>query len=75
MTEIKTAVHFKRSKDDTEGVEIKLEDHQGQMIMTFSKPVDAVLVTKDDLAALNHAFGHAAMWLIMHEGTEEKPMN
>lgn len=74
MTEFKTAAHFKRSVDDDEGIDIKLESAQGQMLLTFSRPVDTVLVSRDDLAALNHAFGHAAIWLAMHEGVEE-PVN
>jgi len=71
MPEFKTAAHFKSSPEDAEGIDASLEAVQGKMLLTFSRPVESIVMSRDELAAMNHAFGHAAIWLSMHEEADK----
>lgn len=72
MTDVKTAVRFKRGPNDEDGVNVSLVNHQGEMILTFDKPVEAILMTVDDLATMNHVFANAVIWLTMHQDDADK---
>jgi hypothetical protein len=65
---------FKRSKEDPEGMELILTTENGNVMLDFGEPVQALGMTIDDLKGLMLALAHAGAHASA-EADEKTPAN